>query len=98
MILEAAVFSIKEGTQKDFEQSFEKAQLVISKAKGYISHELQNCLEDNNKYLLLVKWQTLEDHMEGFRNSEQFREWRSLIGPYFNTPPFVEHFVLKYKM
>jgi heme-degrading monooxygenase HmoA len=98
MILEAAVFNIKEGTQADFEKSFGQAQLIISKANGYISHQLQNCLENNKRYLLLVQWRTLEDHMEGFRKSEDFLKWRALIGPYFDTPPAVEHYELKFYM
>jgi heme-degrading monooxygenase HmoA len=34
---------------------------------GYVSHELQRCLEVENKYVLLVRWERLEDHTEGFR-------------------------------
>ena len=98
MILEAAVFNIKEGTKDDFENSFQQAQLVISQANGYLCHQLHNCLENKNKYLLLVKWQTLEDHMEGFRKSELFQQWRSIIGPYFDSPPAVEHYELKFNM
>lgn len=98
MILEVAIFDIKQGTQPEFEKQFEKAQLVISQAIGYISHQLQKCLENDKKYMLVVKWQTLEDHIEGFRNSERFTQWRALIGSYFDTPPVVEHFELKYQM
>lgn len=96
MILEAAVFNIKKGTEADFEKSFEQAQLVISRSPGYLSHQLQVCLENNSKYLLLVKWQTLEDHIDIFRNSELFQQWRSIIGPYFDSPPAVEHYELKF--
>lgn len=98
MILEAAVINIKEGTKDQFEKSFQEAQLVIGQANGYLSHQLQNCLENKNKYLLLVKWQTLEDHMEGFRKSDLFHQWRSIIGPYFETPPAVEHYELVFNM
>jgi heme-degrading monooxygenase HmoA len=98
MILEAAVLNIKEGTQADFEKSFGQAQLIISKANGYISHQLQHCLENNKRYLLLVRWRTLEDHMEGFRKSDDFHQWRALIGSYFDTPPAVDHYELKFEM
>ena len=98
MILEAATLNIKLGTEAEFEQQFELAQLVISQAPGYIGHQLHQGLETPGKYLLLVRWQTLADHTEGFRGSPAFVEWRRLLGPYFNTPPAVEHLVLKYEL
>jgi heme-degrading monooxygenase HmoA len=54
--------------------------------------ELHRGVEDPNRYLLLVEWETLDDHMVGFRESEAFVEWRSLIGPYFVSPPVVDHY------
>ena len=98
MILEAATLDIKLGTEAEFEQQFELAQLVISQARGYIGHQLHHGLETPGKYLLLVRWQTLADHTEGFRGSPAFTEWRRLLGPYFNTPPAVEHLELKYEL
>lgn len=98
MILEAATFDIKLGTEAEFEQHFEQAQLVISQAHGYLGHQLHRGLETPGRYLLLVRWQTLADHTEGFRGSAAFQQWRALIGPYFNTPPAVEHLELKYEL
>ena len=98
MILELATIDIKEGTNKEFEQSLEKAQLVISKSQGYIGHQFQKCVEKDNRYVLLIRWKTLEDHTIGFRESELFKEWRSFIGPYFETPPVVQHYELKFEM
>ena len=69
MILEVAILNIKRGLSSEFENTFEKAQEIISSMKGYLSHELKKCLEEDDKYLLLVKWETLEDHEIGFRQS-----------------------------
>jgi heme-degrading monooxygenase HmoA len=98
MILELATIDIKQGTNADFEQNLEKAQYVISQSKGYLGHEFQKCIERDNRYILLIKWANLKAHTEGFRNSELFKEWRALIGPFFENPPVVEHFDLKFKM
>ena len=92
MILEIATIDIKQGTNAAFEINLEKAQHVISRSKGYIGHQFQKCLEQDNRYVLLIRWQTLEDHTKGFRGSELFKEWRALIGPFFETPPAVQHF------
>ena len=92
MILELATIDIKQGTNADFERALDQAQHVISKAEGYISHQFQKCIERDNRYILLIRWVTLEAHTEGFRNSELFKEWRGLIGQFFEKPPLVEHY------
>jgi heme-degrading monooxygenase HmoA len=94
MVLELATIDIKHGTNADFEQALDKAQYVISKAKGYIGHQFQKCIERDNRYILLIRWVNLEAHTEGFRNSDLFKEWRGLIGQYFEKPPLVEHYQL----
>jgi heme-degrading monooxygenase HmoA len=98
MILELATIDIKQGTNTDFEGNLEKAQHVISQSKGYISHQFQKCVEQENRYVLLIRWETLEDHTKGFRESELFKEWRALIGPYFESAPNVQHYELKFEM
>ncbi len=92
MILELAIIDIKQGSNADFEQNLDKAQHVISQAEGYLGHEFKHCIEKENRYILLIRWATLKDHTEGFRGSELFKEWRALIGPFFENPPVVQHF------
>jgi heme-degrading monooxygenase HmoA len=98
MVLELATIDIKQSTNADFEKSLEKAQHIISKSKGYISHQFHKCIEQDNRYVLLIRWQTLEDHTKGFRESDLFQQWRALIGPCFETAPFVQHYEMKYEM
>lgn len=98
MILEVATIDIRSGTNKAFEQNLEKAQYVISKSKGYMGHHFHQCIEQENRYLLLIRWETLEDHTKGFRESELFKEWRGLIGSFFETPPSVQHYTLRFDM
>ncbi|NMO97877.1 antibiotic biosynthesis monooxygenase family protein [Paenibacillus lemnae] len=92
MILEVAILQVKAGMTNDFEINFKKASQIISKMKGYINHELQKCMEDRNKYILLVRWETLEDHTLGFRGSEEYQEWKHLLHHFYDPFPTVEHF------
>jgi len=94
MILEHALLSITPGQQAPFEQAFTEAEKVISRAEGYLGHQLQRGLESPATYLLLVRWATLEAHTVGFRQGPLFGEWRGLIGAFFAAPPAVEHFAL----
>ncbi|MEO5889070.1 MAG: antibiotic biosynthesis monooxygenase [Ferruginibacter sp.] len=98
MILELATVDIQQGTNADFEQALEKAQSVISTSKGYLGHQFQKCIEKDNRYVFLIRWETLEDHTVGFRESDLFKAWRALIGPFFETPPQVQHYELKFEM
>jgi heme-degrading monooxygenase HmoA len=54
--------------------------------------QLQRCLENESRYLLLVGWETLSDHLEGFRGSPAYEEWRRLLHHFYDPPPVVEHF------
>lgn len=92
MILEVALLKVRSGESPAFEQAFEQAQAVIASMPGYLSHQLQRCLETANKYVLLVQWQTLEDHTIGFRQSPQYQEWRRLLHHFYEPFPTVEHY------
>jgi heme-degrading monooxygenase HmoA len=94
MILEIAQLKIRPGQCIAFEAAFETAVLIIASMGGYVGHELQRCVEDNHRYALLVKWQTLEDHTVGFRQSPQYQQWRALLHHFYDPFPTVEHFAL----
>jgi heme-degrading monooxygenase HmoA len=92
MILEVAVLSIQPAQMVPFESAFTEARTVISAAAGFLSLQLQRCIETEGRYLLLVQWQSVEHHMMGFRGSPQFQRWRALLGPFFAAAPAVEHY------
>jgi heme-degrading monooxygenase HmoA len=92
MILEVAILFVKSGEEKQFELDFAKAEQYISAMKGYVRHSLRKCFEQDNKYLLLVDWQSLEDHTIGFRSSLEYLEWKNLLHHYYDPFPVVEHY------
>lgn len=94
MILEVAVLHVRDGESTAFEEAFGKAQRIISAMPGYLGHELQRCLEVPGKYVLLVRWRTLADHEEGFRQSAEYQEWKALLHHFYDPFPTVEHFEL----
>ena len=92
MILEVAILNVKLGQEAEFASVFEKAQKIISSMNGYVSHQLQKCIENPNRYILLVNWQTLEDHTKGFRESDEYQEWRAMLHHFYDPFPIVEHY------
>jgi heme-degrading monooxygenase HmoA len=94
MILEAATLNVIPGREAEFESAFAKASPIISSMSGYVSHQLQRCIEKQNRYILLVNWERLEDHTVGFRSSEGYQEWRKLLHHFYDPFPTVEHYEL----
>jgi heme-degrading monooxygenase HmoA len=94
MILEAAILDVVPGKEKEFEEAFVKASPIIASTKGYSSHQLQQCMEVPNRYLLLVQWETLEAHTVGFRKSPKYQEWKQLLHHFYNPFPTVQHYEL----
>ena len=93
MILEVADIRITPGRNAEFEAAIERAlTTVASRAAGYRSHQVQRGIESPDRYLLMIRWDSLEDHTVGFRQGPLFTEWRAIIGPFFASPPQVEHY------
>jgi heme-degrading monooxygenase HmoA len=92
MILEAVILNINPGHSPAFEVAFAQAVPIIASMDGYLSHELQRCLETPDRYLLLVRWQTLEAHTIGFRGSDAYQEWKRLLHHFYDPFPTVEHY------
>jgi heme-degrading monooxygenase HmoA len=93
MILEVAILDIRSGLTTEFEAAFKTASPMITSMPGYISHELQHCLENPHRYILLVRWQTLADHTIGFRQSPEYQEWKALLHHFYDPFPTVEHYL-----
>jgi heme-degrading monooxygenase HmoA len=92
MILEAVPLSVKPGQSQAFEAAFREAQSIIASMPGYRSHELQRCLERQGQYLLLVRWDNVAAHEEGFRKSPGYQQWRKLLHHFYDPFPTVLHY------
>jgi heme-degrading monooxygenase HmoA len=94
VILEIATLDIKPGQTQAFEAAFATAQTIIAASPGYVRHELQHCLENQQRYVLLVWWTDLQSHTVGFRQSARYQQWKALLHHFYDPLPTVEHFAL----
>ncbi len=92
MILEVATLNVKKGMSDEFEAAFKQAATIISSMPGYVFHDLQKCVEVPNRYILFVRWKTLEAHTVGFRQSKEYQEWKQLLHHFYDPFPVVEHY------
>ncbi len=95
MILEHADIRIDPAKAAEFEEAILRgASTVIAQAKGFRGFKVNRSIESPGRYLLMIYWDTLEDHTVGFRGSDAFAQWRAIVGPFFAQPPGVEHLEL----
>ncbi len=95
MILELADIRIVPGKQAEFDIAIQHGlETVIAKAKGFRGYKVNKGIESAERYVLMIFWETLENHTIDFRNSPAFAEWRAIVGPFFAAAPTVEHFNL----
>jgi heme-degrading monooxygenase HmoA len=92
VILEQALLNVLPGRSAAFEEAFSRAQGIVAASPGFAGLTLSRCLERPDTYLLLVHWERLEDHTEGFRGSPGYQRWRELLHHFYDPFPTVEHF------
>jgi len=91
MVLEIADFEVKPGMEQELESGVRSALPIFKAARGFIDLQLHKCIENPLRYRVFLRWETIEDHTEGFRKSEGFQQWRQLVGHCFADAPKVDH-------
>jgi len=92
MILEVAVLNVRPGQEGAFEEAMRKARPLIAATPGFGGIDIRKCLETPSRYLLLVRWRSLEDHTVGFRQSDRYQQWRDMLHHFYEPFPIVEHY------
>lgn len=93
VIVEHGVLPIRPGREAEFEAAFATARSLISAQPGFLGISMSRSIESPSLYLLLVRWENVEAHTEGFRKSPEFEQWRALLHEFYASPPVIEHFV-----
>ena len=92
MVLEHAQLPVRPGTAAGFEAAVAEARAVIAASPGFRRLLLSRCVERPDTNLLLVEWDRLEDHTEGFRGSGGYQRWREVLHGSHDPFPTVGHF------
>jgi heme-degrading monooxygenase HmoA len=92
VITEHALLDVIPGQEDAFLQAMESAKAHIAGSPGFASLRVERCLERPSCFLLLVEWETLAAHTDGFRGSPAYEEWRAALHHFYDPFPLVEHF------
>lgn len=92
MILEHALLQVRAGQEAEFEAAMAAARPLIAASPGFQGIEVRPAAEKPGLYLLIVRWDSIADHREGFRASDRYREWRALLHGFYSSMPEVQYF------
>jgi heme-degrading monooxygenase HmoA len=92
VITEHALLDVIPGREQEFVESMERAKAIVAASPGFVSLRVERCMERPSCFLLLVEWERLEDHTEGFRGSAGYQDWRAALHHFYDPFPVVEHF------
>jgi heme-degrading monooxygenase HmoA len=92
VITEHALLDVIPGREQEFVESMERAKAIVAASPGFVSLRVERCVERPSCFLLLVEWERLEDHTEGFRGSAGYQDWRAALHHFYDPFPVVEHF------
>ncbi|GAA0741849.1 antibiotic biosynthesis monooxygenase [Dactylosporangium roseum] len=92
MVLEVALIDVLEGSEDEFAAAYRKGHEILASTPGCRSVRMTRGIETANRFVLVVEWDSVEAHLDNFRATERFAQWRALIGPFFDGAPRVEHF------
>ncbi|POH65562.1 MULTISPECIES: antibiotic biosynthesis monooxygenase family protein [Cryobacterium] len=93
MIREHAILPVRPGREDAFLAAFQTARPLIESRPGFRGLSLSRSVENPSTFLLLVDWERLEDHTEGFRGSPEYADWRALLHSFYDPFPEVQHFI-----
>ena len=92
MVLEVALIDVHPGQEDAFAAAYRLGHPILAGTPGCRSVRMTRGVESASRFVLLVEWDSVEAHLENFRNTDRFAQWRGHIGPFFAQPPLVEHF------
>lgn len=91
-VLEHALLPVRAGQEAAFEAALAAARPLIAASPGFISLTVRRPAGTGRSYLLLVEWETIADHRDGFRCSDRYQQWRLLLHPFYDPVPEVSYF------
>jgi heme-degrading monooxygenase HmoA len=92
MIIEHALLQVRTGEEAAFEAAMAHARPLIAASPGFQGIEVRPAAEKPGLYLLLVRWDSIADHRDGFRKSDRYEQWRALLHRFYDPMPNVDYF------
>ena len=83
MVLEYIRYGLTDEAQAvGFERDYALAARVLDGSAHCLSYELARCVDHPLQYILQIRWDSADGHLQGFRRGPGFADFVQLVGPY----------------
>jgi len=77
-----------------FEAAYQTATSSLKASANCLSYELSRCVEEQDRYILRIVWDSMDGHLTGFRRGPEFASFLAAIKPYINQIEEMQHYAL----
>ena len=83
-----------ENVSSNFEAAYRAASSSLDASPHCLGYELSRCVEEQDRYILRIEWDSLEGHLTGFRRAPEFAPFLAAIKPYISQIEEMQHYAL----
>ena len=83
-----------ESLLRSFEAAYRAASSSLDASPHCLGYELSRCVEEQDRYILRIEWDSVEGHLTGFRRAPEFAPFLAAIRPYIGQIEEMQHYAL----
>ena len=92
MVVEYIRYRIPHERQERFEDAYRDAATSLEASEHCIAYELSHGVEESERYILRIEWDSLSGHEQGFRHSPEFQSFFAAVRPFVNEIEEMHHY------
>src|SRR6476659_53836 len=92
MVVEYIRYTIPADRAAAFEDAYARAGAILTADDHCLGHEIARGVENPERYVVRIEWDSVEGHEQGFRKSAAFGEFFALVKPFFEAIEEMTHY------
>lgn len=95
MIVEYIRYVVPSAQAADFEAAYQRAARVLDADPHCLAYEVAKGVEEPDRFVVRIEWDSIVGHEHGFRTSAGFGEFLSAVGPFFDDIQEMKHYEVR---
>jgi len=92
VIVEYIRYKIDPSRNGEFEDAYRNAGVFLDGSPHCERWEVARCVDEPDKQIVRIEWDSVEGHLQGFRRSPEFRPFLEATGPFYNDIEEMTHY------
>jgi quinol monooxygenase YgiN len=92
MVVEYIRYRIPHERQERFEAAYRDAASSLDASEHCLAYELSHGVEESERYILRIEWDSLDGHEQGFRRSPEFQSFFAAVRPFVDDIEEMRHY------